>query len=245
MNLWRCQHLVTAPGPADALPGWGEEPQREVSGSLGWWLLPMESKGPQVPELWGWIQAFLFPPKLHFWRCPEETLWTRARRESCPALQLHLPWRDVWTQHRLLRGKGLHLWGWLSLSWTKSQAGAGRVLCWAGGRTPSPLTVFCLWAVSLCFFVAQTGAQPLPFHMKHTGVAELACHIACSHELGCAPRLAQAHLCCCTLVPDTHRGVFLVWKMFCLRESSSSLLSYYNHICDFSSEQPFLMRKVW
>lgn len=85
--------------------------------------------------------------------------------------------------------------------------------CWQGlvlgGRQDIIPTVFCLWAVSLCFFVAQTGAQPLPFHMKHARVAELACHAACSHELGCAPRLAQAHLCCCTLVPDTHRGGFL------------------------------------
>lgn len=84
----------------------------------------------------------------------------------------------------------------------------------------------------------QTGAQPLPLHTKHSGVTEPAHHPVCSHELGCS-RLVQANLCCCTRVPGAHRGVLLLWKMFCLRELPSLSLSLL-YLQFFSSEQPFL-----
>lgn len=113
----------------------------------------------KAPELLGWIQDFLFPLKLCFWRCPERSPWTGARRESCPALGMHLPWRDVCTQHRPpWRGRGLHPWGWLSLVWTKPEAGAGRGPALGRRQEIPPLTLFCLWDASLCFFVAQTWA---------------------------------------------------------------------------------------
>lgn len=227
MHLWRCQHLITAPGPAAALLEWGEEPPRAVPGSCQW--RAGDHRGLQPSELQGWIRAFLFPLKLHFWRCPEGTPWTRA----C-SLRMHLPsWGrvDPAQPHRAWK---VSSWGWLSPR-----------LCWQGpalgrrqetGDHPTDCFLFVGYVP-----VPQTGAQPLPLHTKHSGVTEPAPCAPMSSDApaSCKPTSAAAHVSLVLTVGFCCSGK-------CFVSENCHHCRYHYYICSFFLLNNLsLMRKVW